>query len=1284
MDGRLGTQSTQEITPELIQLRYNLLGIVLAALSGDALGAPLEFQCFALSKTINLDAMKMIEGAQKFCRQAGNYTDDGSQLLILLYVLSTTNIEKLCAGDKQEYESFTQRLIHGISRWFRYGDFSGLHIKGYNKSIGMGGTIINAEINSRTVKRSFSLPVLLGEDFTPQEENELAQLINEKYPQYADKKYYRFKEEEILEIMEILSNANKSTHVESLIRKFSIIHQAFEDQKQNAAYSCYLDNISMYLVEKPSRYNNNTAHTAVDMLCGNGSTMRLAGAVVAAKTIEQAMILAYLQSIVTTPSPEAACDAMLEAYVTFKTRNCNNKDKIFDFKDFKNKAETLILPTFESGYRVWGKISLHPKTENLCNNWEKMEVAKPGAYTGSYATEGLGIALRATKITTSLVQLLTYVACAKGDADSNAAVAGHFGGGLYGLNALLPEWIEALNRHRPHQRVEEENASIDKKITLFEMINQLTESLWPVFKDIRLSHFKHYSEILEKAKIEKIEGYVRIIFPENERKKLIEFMLDCEVNSCAINDYTFLAEADKGIIWQSEADYQKLCEKLPSLPSYEKLDISKETLPIEPLYKKIKTAYRTDKWIRLDFANKREAAQFAGYYVDPVPGFPMEYANWADNNRYAIFREINAIAMDDQSYCVYISPTNFDRLLQDEKLGLNKINIINKILPEPSNVSFEKTKTFGFAKFEDRNAALHFAYLHGPFNYDLGKLANGEVVDFDILQKEEKTIENKTIEITSVRVPLEFLASRKEAIQERKIKRIYNLNTTLKLLNGQIELAFANEHGAIQFCAEYGIPRKYQQENKITLPRDIYEENVFNNLCPKTHKLETYQYDNLKVQLNNYADLLQTASGILYVKFKNEKDAVNTILFLKLENTGFDAMRFPGYYTLSITKDVFEKQFSKHVKENVNDFKLDKESCKILRNHNSASLTFNSVDDAARFYSTYHSYTYTDEENKTKEKKYTSMKLDGLVVTLSEKDYKELRSRNTFLPKYIKLNEVPIEPKRKEPAEELPGAPNEGKDITPKKRANVGTLYSPAPKAALIATKNPVTSATWGETTQSWGISRFLGATIACRLLGIPEDKVKTDLPYVEAGATHLFVYFKSENLNGDPLIKLEALGEELNCPIAKTDKVTKFGKYDLCLSIPIEQVNSFVISTCGYDEIYATQLLMNSKILREIRNQITTNIDKLTIIFGGEEIDIRGKKYNVPKTISDIWTAINNNNVEGINTALEKAAPYKWTPSIWDSRKQEHNDFYKHLVKVKLDIFKVAEVEQTQTLTHK
>ena len=182
---------------------------------------------------------------------------------------------------------------------------------------------------------------------------------------------------------------------------------------------------------------------------GIGSIMRNAAVpILFHDNIEKGMKIAELQSLVTHQGIEAAECCRLLTYIVINILNRKDGQKLNEiidnmegFKTEVNSVKCLALSKEESDDpdRNW--------------NWKKKDFQysptrsnnQPG-YIGSYAMDGMAMALHVVYYTSSFREAIIKVVNLCGDADSVGAVVGQIAGAYYGIESIPPEWIETVSK----------------------------------------------------------------------------------------------------------------------------------------------------------------------------------------------------------------------------------------------------------------------------------------------------------------------------------------------------------------------------------------------------------------------------------------------------------------------------------------------------------------------------------------------------------------------------------------------------------------------------------------------------------------------------------------------------------------------------------------------------------------------------------------------------------------------------------------------------------------------
>ncbi|KAH3759142.1 ADP-ribosylglycohydrolase family protein [Pelomyxa schiedti] len=184
---------------------------------------------------------------------------------------------------------------------------------------------------------------------------------------------------------------------------------------------------------------------------GNGSIMRNgAPPVCHHDNIALAEETARLQSLVTHQGDEAAECCRLLAHVVVKAINGESKESIMTnlgttFHSEVPSARALARSETENGdpNRNWqwraDEYRYSPKRANM----------QPG-YIGSYAMDGLCMALHCIWTTNSFEEAIIKSANLCGDADSVTSVTGQMAGALYGANTIPQDWMNKVMQWDGH------------------------------------------------------------------------------------------------------------------------------------------------------------------------------------------------------------------------------------------------------------------------------------------------------------------------------------------------------------------------------------------------------------------------------------------------------------------------------------------------------------------------------------------------------------------------------------------------------------------------------------------------------------------------------------------------------------------------------------------------------------------------------------------------------------------------------------------------------------------
>jgi ADP-ribosyl-[dinitrogen reductase] hydrolase len=190
---------------------------------------------------------------------------------------------------------------------------------------------------------------------------------------------------------------------------------------------------------------------------GNGGLMRLGAVALFARNLSEARELAARQSRVTHQGIEAAGCAELMATMLFTAVHLFTalhttqidpqivKQAIFDaVTDFRCSVPSVNALAQSVSHDA-------PSGENW--NWKNPNfkfhagrlASQPG-YIGSYAMDGLAMALHCVWMTDSFRDAILKAGQHGGDADTVAAIAGQIAGAIYGITSIPQAWVNAVQK----------------------------------------------------------------------------------------------------------------------------------------------------------------------------------------------------------------------------------------------------------------------------------------------------------------------------------------------------------------------------------------------------------------------------------------------------------------------------------------------------------------------------------------------------------------------------------------------------------------------------------------------------------------------------------------------------------------------------------------------------------------------------------------------------------------------------------------------------------------------
>ena len=162
--------------------------------------------------------------------------------------------------------------------------------------------------------------------------------------------------------------------------------------------------------------------------------------------LNKAMKIAELQSYATHHGDEAAECCRLLTFIVIKIFNRKNEtlqEIIENLNDFKT-------PVFSVQCLAQSKEENDSPDRDW--NWKKKDFkysptrarSQPG-YIGSYAMDGMAMALHVVYYTNSFEEAVIKVVNLRGDSDSVGAVVGQIAGAYYGVDHIPPKWIEVIS-----------------------------------------------------------------------------------------------------------------------------------------------------------------------------------------------------------------------------------------------------------------------------------------------------------------------------------------------------------------------------------------------------------------------------------------------------------------------------------------------------------------------------------------------------------------------------------------------------------------------------------------------------------------------------------------------------------------------------------------------------------------------------------------------------------------------------------------------------------------------
>eukprot|EP01127_Copromyxa_protea_P010848 TRINITY_DN2686_c0_g1_i2.p1 TRINITY_DN2686_c0_g1~~TRINITY_DN2686_c0_g1_i2.p1 ORF type:complete len:369 (-),score=54.14 TRINITY_DN2686_c0_g1_i2:39-1145(-) len=177
-----------------------------------------------------------------------------------------------------------------------------------------------------------------------------------------------------------------------------------------------------------------------------------------------AMEFAYKQSKTTHKGEEAAECCRLLTYICTKAiqlgTDASASTVLGDLQGFSSSLYSVmcLAASLQEERREENK-SFHLEDRNW--NWKDPQfkysttrATKQPGYIGSYAMDGLAMALHCVWTTNSFSAALLKCANLRGDADTVAAVAGQIAGAIYGYSSIPNTWIQTVRQWDPEANIE--------------------------------------------------------------------------------------------------------------------------------------------------------------------------------------------------------------------------------------------------------------------------------------------------------------------------------------------------------------------------------------------------------------------------------------------------------------------------------------------------------------------------------------------------------------------------------------------------------------------------------------------------------------------------------------------------------------------------------------------------------------------------------------------------------------------------------------------------------------
>ncbi|CDZ77187.1 ADP-ribosyl-[dinitrogen reductase] glycohydrolase [Legionella massiliensis] len=625
-------------------------GILAGNFVGDGLGVHKEYALIDY-KGITQEAASKLSPEGKggptgeFYNKPGQWSDDAAQSACLADALEYMRRAKL---EKFPSAYFMDR----IADWYTKGLYSGLSPENSFPSVGLGKTVgkmffqwsslagTQAEINLsfQMIEYVGSIPKLPSLLRLPIDDLKSKDKADEYKNLETSKKSKAFKVnvETIECLLENLNSKEPLSEPLNALKKDLLLAEGklkkiIAEAKANPAAFSYQQTIS-------GAKDETDRNKKLEFANGNASIMRLGACALYAKTLEEAMELAYRQSIVTTPGRQSADTSRFLTFLIWQARHSRIKDPKELIKWLLSKenldyfiqvANSQVLPTMESGYTKEGIVTLAPQVEALCKSriWElpmpekhaeegiinKKDNDVDRGYYGAYVMDNIPLVLHALNHSESFEMLLATLVLAGGDADSNGAVAGQLGGAIYGFDAIPWRWMYWVGQHTLSPRVYPES-----KNNFLDLNNTIIERLIPESKEAK----KKYALTAKEAQYTQDDRFVYLQFPSEQQKQVEEYLAAFNIPSIPCRDtkigQLFFPQPEvvvEGIIVRMEkAVYEKFVKESPEIyPMLSNIEKETRSFKTYPVITVAKMANKEETCF-LEFDNHRDAYMFASYY----------------------------------------------------------------------------------------------------------------------------------------------------------------------------------------------------------------------------------------------------------------------------------------------------------------------------------------------------------------------------------------------------------------------------------------------------------------------------------------------------------------------------------------------------------------------------------------------------------------------------------------------------------------------------------------------